>query len=282
MGGIVAMSSTINASTASGGGVITTADASGILQLQTAGVTGLTIDASQNVGIGTSSPNGKLDVRGAAIFGSPNTFFVGDDGGSLGAFLNETAAVPMRFLTSGTERMRLDSGGSLYLNTTAQVGNTLQVMGLKFNGATQWGLSFGNLNSSNAGSAINFCNYAGTQIGTIQLSASATAYVTSSDYRLKENIQPMVGALDTIAQLKPVTYTWLEDGANGQGFIAHELQEIFPDAVAGEKDAVAEDGSIVPQGIDPSKLVATLTAAIQELKVIIDTQNARIEALEAK
>ena len=82
----------------------------------------------------------------------------------------------------------------------------------------------------------------------------------------------------------PVTYKWKEEfgGEDGQGFIAHELQEVCPLAVTGEKDAVNEDGSIKPQGIDTSFLVATLTAAIQELKAINDSLVARIEALEAK
>jgi len=98
---------------------------------------------------------------------------------------------------------------------------------------------------------------------------------------LKENIQPMTGALEKVAQLKPCTYTWKADGSASQGFIAHELQAVVPDCVTGEKDAVNEDGSIKPQGIDTSFLVATLTAAIQEQQAIIETLTARIEALEA-
>jgi hypothetical protein len=70
------------------------------------------------------------------------------------------------------------------------------------------------------------------------------------------------------------------DGSDGEGFIAHELQEVVPGCVIGEKDAVDEDGSIKPQGIDTSFLVATLTAAIQELKAIVDAQGAEIAALK--
>jgi len=102
-------------------------------------------------------------------------------------------------------------------------------------------------------------------------------------------IAPMTGALDKVALLKPVTYKWNADNSDGQGFIAHELAEVVPDCVSGEKDAVEtytdEDGNEASrpayQGIDTSFLVATLTAAIQELKAIVDTQAARITALEA-
>jgi hypothetical protein len=100
----------------------------------------------------------------------------------------------------------------------------------------------------------------------------------------------MIGALDKVVQLKPCTYKWKVDGSDGQGFIAHELQEVVPDCVTGEKDAMEtytdDDGNeqtrIKPQGIDTSFLVATLTAAIQELKTIVDTQAAEIVALKAK
>jgi hypothetical protein len=85
----------------------------------------------------------------------------------------------------------------------------------------------------------------------------------------------MIGALAKVSALKPCTFKWKSDGSEGQGFIAHELQEVCPDAVTGEKDAVDADGNPQYQGIDTSFLVATLTAAIQEL-------TARVQALEAK
>ena len=117
----------------------------------------------------------------------------------------------------------------------------------------------------------------GTQ-GGITGNGAGINYSSASDYRLKENVAPMTGALAKVAQLKPCTYTWKFDGSDGQGFIAHELQEVFPDAVTGEKDAVEtytdEDGNeqtkIKPQGVDTSFLVATLAAAIQELKAEFD------------
>ena len=121
-----------------------------------------------------------------------------------------------------------------------------------------------------------------TSAGYISTTGTTTSYVTTSDYRLKENVQPMVGALEKVALLKPVTYTWKSDGSAGEGFIAHELQAVVPNAAVGEKDAVNEDGSINPQGIDTSFLVATLTAAIQEQQAIIESLKTRIETLENK
>jgi len=127
-----------------------------------------------------------------------------------------------------------------------------------------------------------FKNVSDAFVGNISVSASATAYNTSSDYRLKDNISPIVGALDRVALLKPVTYSWKLDGADGEGFIAHELAEVCPLAVTGEKDAVNEDGSIKPQSIDTSFLVATLTAAIQEQQALIENLTTRLASLENK
>ena len=92
----------------------------------------------------------------------------------------------------------------------------------------------------------------------------------------------MTGALDKVALLKPCTYKWNLDSSSGEGFIAHELAEVCPYAVTGEKDAVNEDGSIKSQGIDTSFLVATLTAAIQEQQAIITALTTRITTLENK
>jgi len=110
------------------------------------------------------------------------------------------------------------------------------------------------------------------------------AYTTSSDYRLKENIQPMGGALAKVTALRPVTYKWKEGFGKGssQGFIAHELQSVVPEAVTGEKDAVDAEGNPVYQGIDTSFLVATLTAAIKEQQDLIVSMRDEIDSLKAK
>lgn len=133
-------------------------------------------------------------------------------------------------------------------------------------------------------SAYYFARFdlSGSVVGSITTSGSSVAYNTSSDYRLKYDIAPMTGALARVSALKPVTYKWNADDSEGEGFIAHELAEVAPQCVTGEKDAVDEDGNPVYQGIDTSFLVATLTAAIQELKAIVDAQAARIAVLEAK
>jgi hypothetical protein len=136
-------------------------------------------------------------------------------------------------------------------------------------------------NVSTGGTAQLDFRTANSEKGNISWNNSSTSYNTASDYRLKENIAPMTGALARIAQLKPVTYTWKADGSAGEGFIAHELAEVVSQAVTGEKDAVREDG-ITPryQGVDASFLVATLTAAIQELKAELDSVKSELATIK--
>jgi hypothetical protein len=120
----------------------------------------------------------------------------------------------------------------------------------------------------------------GANRGTITTTSGGTAYNTTSDYRLKQNIQTMQNALATVSALKPVTYKWKADNSNGQGFIAHELAEVCPQAVTGQKDAVDANGNPQYQGIDTSFLVATLTAAIQEQQALITQLQADVATLK--
>lgn len=135
--------------------------------------------------------------------------------------------------------------------------------------------------NTNNGDIIQF-RKADSTVGTISVTGSATAYNTSSDYRLKENIAPIQGAADIVKVMKPCTYTFKSDGSWHDGFLAHELQEIHPRAVVGEKDAVDEDGTPIYQGVDYSKLTPILTAALQEALNKIDALEDRITAMENK
>ena len=183
------------------------------------------------------------------------------------------------FWTNGTESARIDSSGRLLVGTTTAAAAQVTIT----NPSTAYGLQVAAVNNAGSYYQIYFSTgVGGTTVGSIVSNSTSTTYVTSSDYRLKEDVQPMAGALSVVQQLKPCTYKWKADGSEGQGFIAHELQAVFPDAVVGEKDAVNEDGSIKPQGIDTSFLVATLTAAIQEQQAIITAQAAQIQQLREK
>ena len=114
-----------------------------------------------------------------------------------------------------------------------------------------------------------------TLSGSISQAYGAVAYNTTSDYRLKENVVEMTGAVNRVKQLKPSRFNWTAfPNATVDGFLAHEIQTVVPEAVSGDKDQVDENGQIQPQGIDQSKLVPLLVGAIKEL-------TARIEALEA-
>jgi hypothetical protein len=368
------LASQINASNSGFGGIVSTGDSSGVLQLQTAGTTALTIDTSQraafvagtaalpaitttgdtntgmwfpaadtiafaeggteamrldssgNVGIGTTSPTAKLSVGTLTetvpatytgvlkVQGSAQTTLesvggielpVAGDGysfkiqqlsasGAALVFANRNASA------TWTERMRITSAGDVFINATSYPAVGTEKFGVQ--GSTTIAAAFTTVSSTNptmfvnnshngSSTLVRFSAYQGQTCGNITTNGSTTTtYSTSSDYRLKENIAPITGALDKVSQLKPVTYKWKQDGSDGQGFIAHELAEVVPDCVVGEKDAVEtytdEDGieqtRIKPQGVDTSFLVATLTAAIQEQQTIINDLKARIETLEAR
>ena len=138
--------------------------------------------------------------------------------------------------------------------------------------------------SSTGSNFFSFRRPDNTVLGSIsQNGASSVAYNTSSDYRLKENIAPIGGAIDRILQLKPSQFNFItEPGKVVDGFIAHEAQAVVPECVTGEKDAVDDDGNPIYQGIDQSKLVPLLTAALQETIAELQALKAEVTALKAQ
>jgi hypothetical protein len=174
-----------------------------------------------------------------------------------------------------TERARIDGSGNLLVGTTS-VGSNVSGVEIRptISGNAHPRIE---LNKTFSGAAtIQSFQHNKTEIGRITCDNTSTAYVTSSDYRLKDSITPMAGALAKVAALKPVTYKWKIDGSDGEGFIAHELQAVVPDAVTGEKDGEEM------QGVDYGKITPLLTAALQEAIAEIKLLKARVAELEEK
>jgi hypothetical protein len=259
----------------------------GVLVFQSKGTETARITAAGNVNIGTTGVAEKLVVNGAILskgqLGALQASSVCLDYNSseLGRIIatgpDASTYAPIVFASTTTvnyaERARIDSSGNLLVGSSTNsdysekfkiaTGSSTQViMNLVATGTSAFG-------------AIKFRNGSG-EIGSISYLSSTVTYNTSSDYRLKENIEPMTGALDKVAQLKPCTYTWKVDGSAGEGFIAHELQEVAPYAVSGEKDGEEM------QGVDYGKITPLLTAALQEAIAEIQSLKARVAELEAK
>ena len=254
-------------------------------------------DASGNVGIGSTSPTNKLQVltngtsyqiratgdgsgAGYVAYSNSEAFACGvggTTGGGFGVglgFVGTLTNQPLLIVTNGTEKARIDSSGNVSIGTTSNTDPTRGIA-ININSGSSY-QDIGHVTGTASGTRYMGYFYNGSLTGNItQNGTTAVAYNTSSDYRLKENITPMTGALAKVAALKPCTYTWKSAPEEvGEGFIAHELAEVCPHAVTGTKDAVDEDGNPKYQGIDTSFLVATLTAAIQELKAEFDAYKA--------
>jgi hypothetical protein len=274
----------------------------------------ITVDDSQNVGIGTSSPTYNLHVEDtsaslAVISGTSgnSTIFLGDTAdNNKGRIIYTQSIDTMKLLTNGSEAMRIDSSGKVLVNrTTAYSDGTIGNAAFQVNANTGVFAGLAVIATATTGTAaVGFVNPNGS-VGNISLSGTSTSYNTSSDYRLKTDAQPMTGASARVQALNPVNFEWIADGTRVDGFLAHEAQAVVPEAVTGTKDAMGdeeyevtpavldEDGNVVTeavmgtrsvpdyQGIDQSKLVPLLTAALQEALTKIDDMETRLAALEA-
>lgn len=211
------------------------------------------------------------DKRVAAIIGSCET---NDDAGSISLYTKPTGAgIALRFNVSSTGIIDVNTG----VTTGGWGGNAQLAVRTVTN--TTYAASFYNntatiasgamqLRVDNASVALADFRFSTGQVGSITTNGTTTTYGTSSDYRLKTNIDVLAGGLGYVMRLRPVVFDWAnnEDVVRTQGFIAHEVQGVYDQAVHGQKDAVDENGEPVYQQLDHSKLVPMLVAAIQELK----------------
>jgi hypothetical protein len=287
--------------------------------------TRLLIDSSGNVGIRNSSPTSFNSLGGNSLVIGDGTqtnnlfLYSATTGGTVGyghiAFADSNANGSsaqyagliqyyhgnnsMAFYTGSTKRMTINSTGQLLVNTTSNNSDSYKMVvdgGGGSKGIDVRGISYsannGAFRSVPSGNTTYLfaamLNSNNSTVGSILVSSNATVYNTSSDYRLKENITPLENGLDRLNQLKPVNFNWIEGGKEEEGFIAHEVEEVFPYAVTGEKDAVKDDGTVSPQTMDYGRITPLLVKAIQEQQTIIEAQTTsindlktRIEALES-
>ena len=181
---------------------------------------------------------------------------------------------------SVNERSRITSAGDLLVGTTTKETNGVTIYGSTANGfyvKTTSTCGYLVTNAGSGGSGTFMTLYTDTtSVGSITTNGSATAYNTSSDYRLKENVVTDWDATTRLKKLKPSRFNFKTDkDTTVDGFLAHEVSSIVPEAITGKKDAVDKDGNIEPQSIDQSKLVPLLVKTIQELE-------ARVSVLESK
>jgi hypothetical protein len=259
------------------------------------------IDASGNVGIGTASPSAgaiggkvihvqssgatasiRVDRSDASTAGTLSMTSGNSTNGLFG-----TGAKPITFSTDSTERARIDASGNLLVGTTTAFGTAgTTIASPDSSGFWSATTSAGGINH------LRFYNPNGV-VGGISTSGVTTSYTTSSDHRLKENVIPLSGAADRLAQIPVHRFNFIADPERTvDGFLAHEVQAFVPECVTGLKDQVKtvevtdEDGNVttetrpVYQGIDQSKLVPLLTAALQEALTEIQDLKARVATLE--
>ena len=264
-----------------------------------ADATAITIDSSEKVGIGTTSPSDLLEIQGGSADGirisvSGQSYYhkirTNGDGLLLSADDSDAggSGADMRFNVANSEAMRILNTGDLAINSTSNTTPIFSAAHLKVTAdasrnnmvvenhrqnMTAYGVHADG--SSGTRYALYIVNGANSEVGKISYTSSATTYSTTSDYRLKENISYDFDATTRLKQLKPCRFNFIIDEDNNvvDGFLAHEVSSIVPEAILGEKDATKEDGSIDPQSIDQAKLVPLLVKTIQELE-------ARITALE--
>jgi hypothetical protein len=289
------MASTINGTSTGNGGLISTGDDSGILNIQTNETTAITVDASQNVGVGTTSPTTKLHITGnLTIENSSNAPFINfvesGDNTDVKARIEmdqvSGTAGNLLFYTEGSgtlsERMRIDSSGNLLISGTSPTGTPAQGVQVLINGG-ETNLEVGHKNGTASGTEYVGFSYNSSKIGSItQNGTTGVLYNLTSDYRLKNNPVALTGAKDFVMALQPKKWQWWDGSGEGVGFIAHEFMAVAKYSGNGTKDAVDADGKPIHQSIQPSssEVMANMVALIQEQQATINALTARIVALE--
>jgi len=261
----------------------------------------VTLGSGANVGtpgtislnVGSTSSSGGLqlfaptDVAHGINFGDAYT----TSAVYAGAIEYNHASNYMRFFTAATEKLRINSSGQFLLGTTSNNSDSYKMIADLGGGAKGIDVRNVSYNADNGAfrsvpsgnTSYRFAvmlNSSNSTVGKIEVTSANTTYTTSSDYRLKENVIPLENGLDRLNQLKPVKFNWIESGQEEEGFIAHEVDEIFSDAVVGKKDAVKDDGTVSPQTMDYGRITPLLVKAIQEQQTIIEDLKTRIETLE--
>lgn len=250
-----------------------------------------------------TGPNPKITIRNTRsdsnwdvepVFGSLDWFKNDGSGAGTGVMSSiqvvsptaTGAAAEMVFsigtgVTNNFEAMRIDSAGNLLVAKTLADGGATAGFEVTTNGrinATRDGSISGVFNRLTSDGSVVQLRKDGTVVGTISVTASATAYNTSSDYRLKENITPVQGAADVVMAMQPCTYTAIADGLWYDGFLAHELQEVHPRAVQGTKDAMMDE----EYEITPAVYEDVITPAVEAVAATYDDEGIELTpAVEA-
>ena len=286
-------------------GAIVYAHSGDSMRFNTAGSERMRIDSSGKVGIGTTSPSTTLHVAKTtttlptiagdcvgilASNGTSALSLISGTGTSVlrfGDSSDENAGQiayahsvdAMRFNTNGAEHMRIRSDGQVLINSTSIIASDTAPLQVTGGSVTAVALRGGTNNYFMA----FYKQSNNTLIGSITgSSGTSTSFNTSSDYRLKENVNYTWDATTRLKQLKPARFNFIADSDNTvDGFLAHEVSSIVPEAITGTKDEVNSDGNPIYQGIDQSKLVPLLVKTIQEQQTVIQALETRITALEA-
>ena len=266
----------------------------------TSGTTVLTI-GSTGAATFAATANANIVIARDNMYVDAGQFYIGADDGTTDntfrqAVVSGAFKIESRESGTWTPRLTIDSSGNVLVGKTAL---SIGVVGTEFraNGQSLFTANGDNsidLNRLTNEGGIALFRQASNVVGSISVTSSATAYNTSSDYRLKENVVEMTGALDRVAQLKPSRFNFIADSDKVvDGFLAHEVQSVVPEAITGTKDAMKdEEYEVTPavydgdelvteavmatrsvedyQGIDQSKLVPLLVGAIQELRAEIE------------